>query len=115
MFALLDSADSLFFTCSQDGLIKGQDATSFQGDLKSCVALPLHVLSTSQYKYFYSLRKNAENVSQAALCATNLREDFVNVLKGLTTRINEICYNAKKIRAQISVHIPLNVLWLSRP
>ena len=35
MFTLLDSADSLFVICSQDGLLKGDEAAEIKKNLKS--------------------------------------------------------------------------------
>ena len=103
MFALLDSADSLLTTCSQDGLIKDREAIDLQNKLKLYVLSISCIINRKTHLYLCSHRKDAETVSQKALCVTTLREDFINVLRGLTTRINKICKNVTTVRAEISV------------
>lgn len=55
------------------------------------------------------LRTRSNNVNMTVTQAKTWTQDVSNMLKGLTRKINEICYDLREVGAAISVrrHIPV--------
>ncbi|KAI0684918.1 hypothetical protein C8T65DRAFT_680878 [Cerioporus squamosus] len=83
MYKLLDDADALLISCGEEGLVHGKKAEGFRRNLAR-------------------LRQFAAEVRLEANTAKSYPEDFANMLKGLTERIDDICQEAVDIRANIS-------------
>ncbi|RPD57822.1 hypothetical protein L226DRAFT_563618 [Lentinus tigrinus ALCF2SS1-7] len=83
MSGLLQDANELLLSCSEEGLVPSDAADDFRQKLSL-------------------LRSRADEVRLETLAAKNRKEDFANWLKGLTRDINQICQDVREIRAEIS-------------
>ncbi|KAI0700984.1 hypothetical protein C8T65DRAFT_657001 [Cerioporus squamosus] len=83
MFELLQDADGLLLSCSEEGLVPSEAADDFREQLGW-------------------LRSRADEARLETLAAKSYSEDFANWLKGLTRNIDQICQNVREIRAEIS-------------
>ncbi|KAI0364015.1 hypothetical protein BV20DRAFT_983451 [Pilatotrama ljubarskyi] len=80
---LLDDTSTLFTSCIEQGLVNESAAAEFQTQLTK-------------------LRDRGDEVRLEALSAKSYTDDVVNMVKGLTRKINAVCKDVRELRAEIS-------------
>ncbi|OSC97557.1 hypothetical protein PYCCODRAFT_1428382 [Trametes coccinea BRFM310] len=83
LLALLEDTEVLFNASVEEGLLKDPDNRTFQRQLTI-------------------LRGHAEAVRAEIYAAKSCGDDFSNLLRGVTRRVNNLCFRVKKLRVNIS-------------
>ncbi|KAJ2979300.1 hypothetical protein NUW54_g11157 [Trametes sanguinea] len=83
LLALLDDTEVLFNASMEEGLLKDRENRTFQ-------------------RHLTILRSQSEALRAEIYAARSCGDDFSNLLRGMTRRINQLCFRVKKLRVSIS-------------